>query len=228
MAYLSSIARAIVPCSPRASTAWLRRRGIGEIVEDDVGRVGAGLRQGSLARLAELDDQAEGLRAPPDGLDQARGGHVPQVAGHGLGPVRPEQLVHVVGVDPQQDQRLVERQGPAEGLEHRAVEADQREALEPVLTERVEGQRAVVLERPQRRAEVGGPVLQADEAQDRQRLAQRRVVRPKRSTSSVIPAGSARISGRAAGKRAGQPALPRREPRPARRSGSPGRCRRPA
>ena len=35
---------------------------------------------------------------------------------------RPEQLVDVLGVDPQQDQRLVERQGPAERVEDRAVE----------------------------------------------------------------------------------------------------------
>ena len=124
---------------------------VGEVVEDDVGRVGAGLRQGPLARLAVLDDQPQGLRAAADRLDQAGRRDVPQVAGHRLGPVGLQQLVDVVGVDPQQDQRLVERQGAPQGLEDRAVEADQREAVEALPAERVQRQRAVVLERPQGR-----------------------------------------------------------------------------
>ena len=84
---------------------------VGEVVVDHVGGVGAGLRQGALAALAVLDDQPQGVRAAADGVDQPGRRDVPEVAGDRLGPVGLEQLVDVVGVDPEQDQRLVERQG---------------------------------------------------------------------------------------------------------------------
>ena len=105
-----------------------------------------------------------------------------------------------VGVDPQQDQALIERHGVTQRLEHRSVEADQGESFQPMPAERLEGERRVMLERSQRRSEVDRPVLQADEAQHRQDVGQhlfvaRRSVRPARS----LPAGSARISGRTLG-----------------------------
>ena len=153
--------------------------GVGEVVVDHVGRVGPGLRQGALALFAVLDDQPQRVRAAADRLDQVHGGDVPQVARHRLGLVGPEQLVHVIGVDPEQDQALVERQRGPEGVEDRAVQADQGEAVEPLEPERLEGQGAVVVERPQGRAEVGRAPLQADEVEDRQRVGQvLRVARP--------------------------------------------------
>ena len=154
--------------------------GVGEVLEDHVGRVGPGLGQGPLAPLAELDHQPEAVGAAADRLDQPGGGDVPEVAGHRLGLVALEQLVDVGGVDPEQDQGLVQRQGPAQGVEDRAVELDQREAVEPLDPEGVEGERAVVVERPDGRAEVGGAGLQADEASSRPG---RRPGRPGRPTS---------------------------------------------
>ncbi len=145
---------------------------VGEVLEDDVGGVGAGLEQGPLAALAELDDQPQGVGAAPDLVDQPGGGDVPEVPGDRLGLVALEQLVDVRRIDPEQDQRLIERQGPAQGVEHRAVELDQREAVEPLDPEGFEGERAVVVEGPDRRAEVGRARLQADEREQGQRVGQ--------------------------------------------------------
>ena len=125
--------------------------GVGEVLEDDVGRVGPGQGQGRSPRSPELDHQAEGVGAPPDHLDQAGGGDVAEVDGHGLGLVAGEQAVDVPRVHPEQDQRLVERQGPAQGVEDRPVELDQGQAVEPLGPERFEGQRAVIFEDPERR-----------------------------------------------------------------------------
>ena len=116
--------------------------------------------------------------------------------------MRQEQLVDVARVDPEQDQALIERQGSAQRLEHRTIEADQGEALEPLLTKRLQRQRAMVLDRPQGRAEVGGPVFEADQAQDRPGFAQRGFVALEALGELAIPTGSARTSGSAAGYRA--------------------------
>ena len=147
VAYLSSIARAIVPCSARASTAWLRRIGVGEVVVDHVGRVGTGLRQGLLAPRAVLDDQPQRVR---DCRRRHRPGRRPRRAGGGPPPSRVggwQQLVDGRRIDPEQDQRLVERQGVSQGVEDRSIQAHQRESIEPLEPERVEGERAVIVER---------------------------------------------------------------------------------
>ena len=94
-AYLSSMARAIEPCSARAATACRRKVAIDEIVEDDVRGVGAGLLQGLLASLAVLDDQPQRDWAAADRFGQSGRRHVPQVAGHRLGPVGLQQFVDV-------------------------------------------------------------------------------------------------------------------------------------
>ena len=138
--------------------------GVGEVLEDHVGGVGPGLARARSPRSPNSTTSRRASGLPPTGVDQPGGGDVPEVAGDGLGPVGPEQLVDVSGVDPEQDQGLVERQGPAQGVEDRAVELDQGEAVEPLDPEGVEGERAVVVEGPDRRAEVGRARLQADEA----------------------------------------------------------------
>ena len=148
-----------------------------------------------------LDDQPQGVRAAADGLDQPAAATCRRwpatVSADGS-----EQLVDGVGVDPQQDQGLVQRHGVAERLQDRAVEAHQREAVEPVQPERLQGQRPVVVERPQGLAQVGRAVLQADEVEHHQRVDESSGSPDHRSTSSVTPAGSARTSGRALGYRA--------------------------
>ena len=121
-------------------------RGVAEVVEDHVGRVGTGLPERPLARLALLDDQPQRLGAAADRLDQPGRRDVPQVSGHGLGPVGLQQLVQIVGIDPGKDQRLVERQGIPQGLEDRSIQADQGEALEALEAERLQGERAEVVE----------------------------------------------------------------------------------
>ena len=101
-----------------------------------------------------------------------------------VGPVGPEQLVDVSGVDPEQDQGLVERQRPPEFLQDRAVERDQGEPVEPLDPEGVEGERPLGVERPQGRAEVGRAGLEADEAEQGQGVVQVARARP----SSARPA----------------------------------------
>ena len=78
---------------PQGERRLAAERGVVEVAEDDVGRVGTGLLQGQLARLALLDDQPQALGAAAHRLDQAGRGDVPQVAGHRLGPVSLQQLV---------------------------------------------------------------------------------------------------------------------------------------
>ena len=104
---------------------------------------------------------------------------MPEVAGDGLGRWLASSSSTYGGVDPEQDQGLVERQGPAQGVEHRAIELDQGEAVEPLDPEGVEGERAVVVEGPDRRAEVGRAGLQADEGEQGQGVGEvGRVARP--------------------------------------------------
>ena len=93
----------------RLDTLFAERR-VGKIVVNHIRRVGAGLSQRGLAAGAMLDDQSEGIRATADGIDEPRRRDMPEMAGDGLGTLAPEQLVDVVGVDPEQDQRLIERQ----------------------------------------------------------------------------------------------------------------------
>ena len=52
----------------------------------------------------------------------------------------------IVGVDPEQDQRLIQGQGVAQGLEDRAVQADQGEPLQALAAEGLQRERAVVFE----------------------------------------------------------------------------------
>ena len=142
--------------------------GVGEVVENHVGGVGAGLEQGSLAAFAELDGQPERGGASPHLVDQADGDDVAEVARDGLGGVAGEQFVDVGRVDPEEDQGLVERQRPAQGVEDRAVEFDQGEAVQARDPEGVEGDRAVLVQGPERGPEVGGAWFQANEGEQAQ------------------------------------------------------------
>ena len=98
------------------------------------------------------------------------------MASHGLGPVGLQQLVEVIGIDSHQDQVLIQWQSVAQCLEHGAVEADQREPLQPMAPERLQSDRPVLVNRPDCGLEVRRPLLETDEAEHRQRVGHRSVV----------------------------------------------------
>ena len=205
VAYLSRIASAIAPCAPRASVAWRRSVASPKSPKTTSAASGPAFFRARSPGFALLDDQPQALRAAADRLDQPGRGHVSQVPGHRLGPVGSQQLVEIVGVDPREDQGLIEGQGIPERLEDRPVQADQGEAFQALAAERLQGHRAEVVERPQGGAQVRRPSIQADEAQDRQGVAQRRpVVR-----QALDQGGDARRIGEDQGQRG---RIPRRGP----------------
>ena len=127
--------------------------------KDHVGGVGASLEQSPLTSVAKLDDQPEGIGAAADLVDQPGGGDMPEVPRHNLGLMGLEEVVHIRGIDPEEDQGLVERQRPTKGVEDRAIELDQGETIEPLDPKRVEGE-----SRRGRRGSgspIGGPPLPA-------------------------------------------------------------------
>ena len=79
---------------------------------------------------------------------------MPQVTGHGFRPVRLQELINVIAINSQQDQALIERQGCAHGFQNGTVQTYEGESVEPVATERLEGQRWVKIKCAQGTTEV--------------------------------------------------------------------------
>ena len=189
-----------------------RRKGrLAEIVEDDLGRVGAGLPQGPLAQLPLLDDQSECLRTASHRFDQPRRRDVSQVPGDGLGLVGQQQLVEIIGVDPRQDQGLFEWHGVSDRLEDRTIQTDQGETFQAPEAVRLQRDRPVMVERSQGRTQVRRPLLQADEAQDRQGVGQRGRVARHPIDQGGDPLGVGEDQGQRVGVSGGDSQLRRRQ-----------------
>ena len=77
------------------------------------------------------------------------------------------------GIDPEQDQRLIQRHGVAQRLEDRSIKTDQGKPFRALPAERVERERSVPLERLQGRLKVARTLLEAHEAKDGQRVGER-------------------------------------------------------
>jgi len=119
-----------------------------------------------------FDDESKGMWAAANVFDQARRRDVTQVAGDAFRSVRFKQAADVGGVDPEEDQGLVERQGISKGIEHRAIEAHKGEAVEPLEPKRVQGERAAVVDHSECRAKVGRSLFEADEIEQDEKVVQ--------------------------------------------------------